>query len=393
MNRQMFNAMAAQYATPEVSGDGLVSWDSGKKCVIPSIKLHGAAVQDGEPTPDAPIMPVCNNGVFAGRGRNLFDSEGFAQELLALNDSSRVTVDGRDCVLFYNYNAYSHGPFFPFSVRENTQYTIKMAVKADGIPETGPGSLYINLLYTDGTVTAIFKALTAVNAQDWVTAVVSTEPDKTLSHLALSYGTRWDWYIDISSIQMVEGSYTSDTMPPYTPYYDGGQAQAPELWTIPGTDYQDEWNPQTGRGIRRVKKIVLDGVSDVPKFYEVLETKAYWNLRLLFGNKNDGNAANGILCSHIQSKSFVYNSNQKFHFLPLETGVSLGFATVDDLNNFCAEQYAAGTPVTIWYALAEPEPFYSPPAKLTMPTGYGQIVQVSGDVPDCPITAKYLTHS
>lgn len=64
MNRQMFNAMAAQYATPEVSGDGLVSWDGGKKCVIPSVRLYGAAMQDGEPTPDAPIMPVCNNGVF-----------------------------------------------------------------------------------------------------------------------------------------------------------------------------------------------------------------------------------------------------------------------------------------------------------------------------------------
>ena len=233
MNRQTFNALCAQYATPEVSGDGLVSWDGGKKCVIPSIKLYGAAVQDGDPTPENPVMPVCNNGVFAARGRNLFDSENFAQELLALDGSSRAVVDGRDCVLFSTADAYNHGLFLIFPVRENTQYTIKMAVKANGIPDPSGdiSDIYVRIHYTNGSSSGGFiSALRADAAQDWYMALAVTDAGKTLRGLRISYTSNGYWYIDISSIQMVEGSYTSDTMPPYTPYYDGGQAQAPELW-------------------------------------------------------------------------------------------------------------------------------------------------------------------
>lgn len=38
-------------------------------------------------------------------------------------------------------------------------------------------------------------------------------------------------------------------------------------------------------------------------------------------------------------------------------------------------------------------PFAATPARLTMPSGPGQIIQTGGDVAECPITARYLTHS
>lgn len=384
MNRQMFNALAAQYATPEVSGDGLVSWDSGKKCVLPSVRLYGAAVQDGEPTPENPVMPLCNNGVFAARGRNLFDSEGFAQELLGLSGSSRVVVDGRDCIRFSNKSAYQHGAFIPFSPRGNAQHTIKISYKADGLPESDPGGLYITAYYTDGTTTSIVR-ISAPNAQDWKTNVVTTEAGKTISFLRLSYGTEWYWYIDIGGIQMVEGVHTADTMPPYTPYYDGGQAQAPELWTIPGTEYRDEWDPQTGRGIRRVRKIVLDG-TDI-KLYE--PTTGYWHVFPRLDNAA-AYSTKFAMCSHFSWDAFGSASGSLFI---RQKNVSEYFTSLDEINEFLTDQNAAGTPVTIIYKLINPEPFTTAPAKLTMPTGYGQIIQVSGDVPDCPITARYLTHS
>ena len=377
MNRQTFNALCAQYATPKVSGDGLVSWDSGKKCVIPSIELYGAAVQDGEPTPENPVMPVCNNGVFAARGRNLLD--------LPREITSGELGDAPAGGLLMMY--------LPAGVSITAGRWIRYNAGDDVVNRR----LTIRCTYEDDTyVSARTELGLYENDEQWHYESISVTPAKPVKHIQYwlaDYSTSNARDYDIRDAQLVIGSYTSATMPPYTPYYDGGQAQAPDLWAIPGTEYRDEWNPQTGRGIRRVRKIVLDGVSDVPKFYEALGAKTYWNLRLLNRNTNTGNAAEGILCSHIPSKSFSYNSNQKFHFLGQDIGVSLGFATVDDLNNFCAEQYSAGTPVTIWYALTTPEPFYSPPAKLTMPTGYGQIIQVSGDVPDYPITARYLTHS
>ena len=56
MNRDLHHTMTAQYAAPKVSGNGVVRWDGGVKCVLPSVKLCGAAAQDGTPTPDAPVM-------------------------------------------------------------------------------------------------------------------------------------------------------------------------------------------------------------------------------------------------------------------------------------------------------------------------------------------------
>ena len=114
-------------------------------------------------------------------------------------------------------------------------------------------------------------------------------------------------------------------MPTYEPYYDGGQATAVELWAIPGADIRDEWDAQTGWGVRRCATI-------------------------------ESYAGEEITTPYISS-----------------TGELSEGATV-----------IYGIPDT---------PFWAEPARLTMPPGYGQIIQVSGSVPDCQITAKYLTHS
>ena len=65
---------------------------------------------------------------------------------------------------------------------------------------------------------------------------------------------------------------------------------------------------------------------------------------------------------------------------------------LDGAKGYLANQYANGTPVTL-FATQDSEPFYIDPARLTQPNGPGQIIQVSGDVADCPITARYLTYS
>lgn len=62
MNRSTFDAMLAQYKAEQISGEGIVSWDKGAHCVIPEVQICGKVVQDGTPTPDAPIMPVFSEG-------------------------------------------------------------------------------------------------------------------------------------------------------------------------------------------------------------------------------------------------------------------------------------------------------------------------------------------
>ena len=70
------------------------------------------------------------------------------------------------------------------------------------------------------------------------------------------------------------------------------------------------------------------------------------------------------------------------------------FPTISEFNAFLAEQYANGTPVTVYYAMAEPTPFeervqpYKP-----IPNDGGRISFVDGNVSDVPFEATYITHS
>lgn len=323
MDRTAYNALLAQYRVRELTGDGAVNWEDGVHCVIPEVKLLGKCGQDGTPTPETPVEIKCNNGTFMSNGQNIFDANTFTQELLSIEGSSQATIDGRNCVRFYNWGAHRYGAFIPFHGKKNTQYTIQLSVKADGIPTDGSGTLDAHIYYEDGTDLYMFS-LRAKNAQDWTTFTRTTDASKTISYLTLSYGTAWYWYIDVGSISMVEGSYIADTMPPYAPYFDGGTAHAPDLYGIPGTDYRDEWSPQTGRGVRR--------------------------------------------CAIIESYAG-------------ETITTPYISSTGELSDGATVIY--GIPDT---------PFYATPARLIMPSGYGQIIQTGGDVADCPLAVRWLGH-
>lgn len=83
MNRATFEAMMAQYKAEQISGEGIVSWDKGAHCVIPEVQICGKVVQDGIPTPDAPIEPVFSEGTTV----ECSGSIAVAPQLLAVSDA------------------------------------------------------------------------------------------------------------------------------------------------------------------------------------------------------------------------------------------------------------------------------------------------------------------
>ena len=267
MNRQTFNAMVAQYAVQEASGEGAVSWDNGVRCVLPEVLVHGKAVQNGTPTPDAPVMPEFSSGTeVVSRGKNLFDADAFFEFFTTLplkhpgNEMQRVAEDGRKCFWFNPRSGQiaddSELPkdsggmaIMPLNLKPNTRYTLRFIGKQEAAAEKFATGLALR--YEDGTITSAHVALST----DWTEVVATASSDKTVVGLRLTYNELANAYIDIDSIQIEEGA----TATPYVPYFDGGSATAPELLAIPGTNIRDEWNPQTGKGVRRVGKLVLDG--------------------------------------------------------------------------------------------------------------------------------------
>ena len=261
--------MLAQYKKQDVSGEGAVSWDKGVRCVLPEVLVYGKAVQDGTPTPDAPVMPEFSVGTeVACRGKNLFD------ESLRNLPSWKDVVNGTVVELLANgivvrggisdhtqQNAYSKGWYRPGyygyangvgmmlqageTVTISCDYTLLEDVWSD-IPKL----IGIHLYGASGQESS---HETSFGEGD----TVHLEQSFTLTTTGLHYPvfTLNSCMVKITNIQIEFG----DIATPYVPYFDGGTAVAPELLAIPGTEYRDTWNPQTGKGVRRVVRFEHDG--------------------------------------------------------------------------------------------------------------------------------------
>jgi len=260
MSKSTFDAMAAQYALEEKSGEGIVSWEDGAHCVVPSVVIGGKAVQDGTPTPENPIMPVFSEGT-----------------------------------------------------------TIR-ATNADG--------------------------------------------------------------------------------------FDGGTAVAPELLAIPGTEYRDEWDAQTGRGVKRIMHLRLTGEEPWFKNADAGEYRSFYVLKELHGDP-DFIPSMGGLCNIFPSASWDYIPAGNYFWM---ANSSVGFrihqsylgddyedltddkARISRFKSFLRERFSTGNPVEIWWTTAG-YPFQTDPQPLVQPKGDCNLIQTGGTLEDCPITAKYVTHS
>lgn len=129
----------------------------------------------------------------------------------------------------------------------------------------------------------------------------------------------------------------------YAPYT--GQTA---ILTLPRTIYGGTVDAVTGESGENAKIIVVDG--DDIKFVSTSQNK-YWNLPM----RSDSGASGILESSHFRSGTFSLNKNYEFIFTQptILTGL---FSSVDELNAYCAAQYAAGTPVQIAYKLASPVP-------------------------------------
>lgn len=130
----------------------------------------------------------------------------------------------------------------------------------------------------------------------------------------------------------------------YTPYI--GQTNT---LTLPETVYGGEVDAVTGDGNENTKIITLDGTTN--KF---ILSGAFWNLPQ---NSSPG-IRNGYdtNCSHFPPETFGGNQNKGYLFTKPQL-MEKYFQDVNAFNAYLAAQYAAGTPVQIYYKLAEPVPF------------------------------------
>lgn len=154
---------------------------------------------------------------------------------------------------------------------------------------------------------------------------------------------------DITQIWMLEGTYTSSTMPSYQPYG----------YKIPISSANTTTNVYLGevQSTRQIKKLVLTGQESITMY--TISTGNLFRITLP-QNRIHGQFALYGLCSHY--RTVILGSDR------VNGTISGGDATtvqnvvdiVDDYANetnfktYLAQQYSNGTPVTVWYVLATP---------------------------------------
>ena len=143
---------------------------------------------------------------------------------------------------------------------------------------------------------------------------------------------------------LVPGTTAPTTYTPYT-----GQTAT---LSLPRTIYGGTVDAVTGEGQETWKITTIDAKKI--KFSSYGNDK-FWNLPYHIADGATG--ASKIICSHFISSKFSVNEPYAFFFTQPDRLKNL-FSSVDELNDYCAAQYAAGTPVQIVYqSLKEPVPF------------------------------------
>lgn len=294
-------AMTGSYPVRTITGVPPLSFKANGKPLI-SWSMLGNGQQIGTPTPDAPIMPD-----FCGvRTANLFDRAGESEGKYI--SSSGTMTDG------YQWYASDYIP-----VESSTTYTFN--------PNSQRGVSGKHAFYSSDKS---FISYIDSGPQTFTTPA-------NAAFIRFSYRTAsYDIMLN-----------TGSTALPYEPY-----GWAEKITCAGQTVPVYLGQVQT---VRRIKKLVLTGEEN---WSNVGGQAPFQYTPSNFGMLSQDVAF--YICSHY--KAIAYNdswtSNYKF---VSATAQGLRFKdssfnpSLDNFKSFLAAQYAAGTPVTVWYVLATPE--------------------------------------
>ena len=348
---------------------------------IHTMTQYGKCVQDGTPTPDAPVDIVCNNGALKYSANMANVSEQTASIGHYINAQGAVLAD------VYNWFYRS---FIP--VKPNTTYMLSMSTPvyyvtiseystADDsgfiIRKTGTTGGNTSLTITTGANTNFVRFGSNLNR-----VVVTMEMVLAINWMLNLGGTAMDYQ------QYVEGGVYADGTPEVlTVSADGGATQTayvPMLLSI--GDHNDEVELIHGILTHKVGVLVFDGsegwrTSTSGTNIYILSSEIAVNLT--------------AICTHFAKVSNTTSSGNmpdgSFRGHPSNSVLYFKYDSVGSLENFkefLAAQYAAGTPVIMAYSLATETTDHITPHHLHTTAGTN-IVDVTSAVDPVELKAEY----
>ncbi len=220
------------------------------------LKVIGKALQDGIPTPDAPVDIQCVKAGSKVRvcGKNLFNAEDFIEEYNATNPYGRravfTTFDGLECIMYYAHNKNMR--FMQGMFKENTQYTISM--HAYCVFTEGSKPAMLRILYTDGKI----EDAQLSSANEWHNFNLITDANKTVDYICVSaYMSSAPVYV--TTCQIEEGA----TATGYEPHISSCVITPCDLYD------GDIWYPMSGKVEKYTNLVTIKRITAyIPKKYD-----------------------------------------------------------------------------------------------------------------------------
>lgn len=281
-------------------------------------KIYGNTVQDGTPTPESPIMPSgCGE-----RTGNLFNISQVVTNMQVIKQGSSLKVMAPSTTTGVSAAAPNTLQDYCPTLNVNDEVTLSFETT---------GSL--NFIYLSGENIV------------WVNGQSKTMTATMLSSVVIWYASGRDTEAVISNFMLNLGS----TALPYEPYG----------YKLPLTSAGQDVDIYLGESqtTRRIKKLVLTG-TDADGIWVASTARA--------GSFYTSIGVNGIigaaLCDRAVNAKTLADYNYGNIYVE-KSGISViinlwlfnAAITLTDFRSYLAAQYANGTPVTIWYVLAEPE--------------------------------------
>ena len=189
-------------------------------------------------------------------------------------------------------------------------------------------------------------------------------------NIRMDAGTVFNDYV--FGIQLEKG----DTATPYEPY-TGQTITLPALEPLYGDGtVNDEYDAVSGVETRRWKQVVFDGT-------ESMRCEAHGNGQRYVSIDLDAAANKSVMpiSTHYTSSAWTQDNNKVYIPNPVVMVITDSrFTTLQAARDILAAQYAAGTPVTVVYQLAEPVITQHDPARILPPAPVCRVFADAGSV-------------
>ena len=326
-----------------------------------------AALEDVSPTGALRRAAVLGATAETGEGDKSPDNP----YTLAGVQPTKVTVCGRNLAANPRFNAadqFSPCVYADCELQPNTKYTISLYVPAGEAYYTNE-NLFVKVVYLPVSNGGIYSA------------VVTTKP--TISNTdPRQYAAGKGWILlKVQSGTTASGNARDlqiefgDTATPYEPY-TGQTIDLPALEPLYGDGtVNDEYDAVSGVETRRWKRVVFDGT-------ESMRCEAHGNGQRYVSIDLDAAANKSVMpiSTHYTSSAWTQDNNKVYIPNPVVMVITDSrFTTLQAARDILAAQYAAGTPVTVVYQLAEPVITQHDPARILPPAPVCRVFADAGN--------------